>query len=1181
MSSVLKKIVYKKPPDGILPISDNIYLLDRSYSIETLEEGKFKAYIENVVSELHEHTPGGSYMVFNFGTSENKQSQIGRILSGHKITVKDYPCHYEGCPTLPMETLHTLLKSSETWLAQDCRFLLMHSEQGGWPILAFVLSALLIYLKVYSDEQKTLEMVYMQAPSQLLELFSPLNPKPSQLRYLQYVSRRNLSLEWPPTDRALTLNRLIVRIIPDSAGLGGFRPMFKIYGQDPLTPNDSNAKLLFSTPKDKKIIRLYKKADSELVKIDICCHIKGDVVLECMNMDEGLECEEMVFRVMFNTAFIRSNILMLNRDQLDVMWGAKERFNKLFRAELLFSDMDLTTSKAKSEIQAEGQNIGEEGLPIEAFSKVREYFGLLDWMGKDHTQFPSSQKSTEASAIEKQETDDLPTKSKLKLESDKFTNLSKSLNSEVQVDPIPSALVSSKFDKPNLVTQKPAPTKPTITPTRLRSTSSEVPSPRAWSAQSSLSKSRSLSESGRENTTPKIQQQPSIEIFKESPMNTPSSQLSSSFSVSSQSVNANRLDSKSNTHTSADQMHRSPSASTSSHANRVSLSNKSSSEQKIAPPPPPPPPPPPITSQTSIPSDVPPPPPPPPTPPRPSASFAPPSPPPPPPTPPTPPNKHSAFPSPPPPPPPPNRPSTSSSSFPPPPPPPPSRSTSVLPPPPPPPPPPTSSSTRPPPPPPPPLSAMKSNIPQAPGPPPPRLPGGPPPPPPPGKSSGIQLGANVKGGPPPPPSFKGQPLGPSKGPKAVRSVQTKRVNLKPLHWSKVTRAMKGSLWAEAQQLTAPEINFSELETLFAVNMPDPKASSRRASLGAKPEIIHLIDLRRSNNCEIMLKNFKIPFPDLVNSVLALDDSMLEMEQVDSLVKFCPTKEEVELLKNFKGDKEKLGKCEQFFMEIMKVTRFEPKLRILAFKINFRNQVAELKVSLSIVNAVAEEVRCSTKLKRIMQTILSLGNALNQGTARGSAVGFKLDSLLKLSDTRARDNRTTLMHYLCRVLAEKLPEVLDFSSDLIHLEPGSKIQLKYLAEGMQEIHKGLEIVEQELSFSDSEGFSSGVFHKTLKEFLGLAEAEVRSLTALYSVVGRNADTMVAYFGEDPAKCPYETVVSTLHNFVKTFEKAHLENLKNYEMEKKKAEKEAAERDKENLKRTASSKSYLTVFLKSKS
>jgi hypothetical protein len=33
---------------------------------------------------------------------------------------------------------------------------------------------------------------------------------------------------------------------------------------------------------------------------------------------------------------------------------------------------------------------------------------------------------------------------------------------------------------------------------------------------------------------------------------------------------------------------------------------------------------------------------------------------------------------------------------------------------------------------------------------------------------------------------------------------------------------------------------------------------------------------------------------------------------------------------------------------------------------------------------------------------------------GSAVGFRLDSLLKLSDTRARNNKTTLMHYLSKV-----------------------------------------------------------------------------------------------------------------------------------------------------------------------
>lgn len=50
---------------------------------------------------------------------------------------------------------------------------------------------------------------------------------------------------------------------------------------------------------------------------------------------------------------------------------------------------------------------------------------------------------------------------------------------------------------------------------------------------------------------------------------------------------------------------------------------------------------------------------------------------------------------------------------------------------------------------------------------------------------------------------------------------------------------------------------------------------------------------------------------------------------------------------------------------------------------------------------------------IFSLMLHLSHHLN---FTGSAVGFKLDSLLKLSDTRARNNKMTLMHYLCKVIA---------------------------------------------------------------------------------------------------------------------------------------------------------------------
>lgn len=49
-----------------------------------------------------------------------------------------------------------------------------------------------------------------------------------------------------------------------------------------------------------------------------------------------MQREEMMFTVVLNTAFIRSNILMLNRDQIDILWGTKDSFSKDFRAEVSF-----------------------------------------------------------------------------------------------------------------------------------------------------------------------------------------------------------------------------------------------------------------------------------------------------------------------------------------------------------------------------------------------------------------------------------------------------------------------------------------------------------------------------------------------------------------------------------------------------------------------------------------------------------------------------------------------------------------------------------------------------------------------------------------------------------------------------------------------------------------------------
>nr|XP_048334941.1 formin-like protein 13 isoform X3 [Ziziphus jujuba var. spinosa] len=1031
--ALLRKLFFRKPPDGLLEICEGVYVFDCCFTTDAWKEENYKVYIDGVVIQLREHSPDASFLVFNFREGETP-SQIANILSEHDMTIMDYPKQYEGCPVLKMEMIHHFLRSCESWLSLgQNNLLLMHCERGGWPALAFMLAALLIYKKQYSGEQRTLDMVYKQAPSELLHLISPLNPIPSQLRYLQYVSRRNVTSEWPPLDRALSLECVIFRFIPNFDGQGGCRPIFRIYGQDPFCDADQTPKVLYSTPKRSKLVRAYKQAECELVKIDINCSIQGDVVVECISLSDDMEREKMMFRTMFNTAFIRSNILMLNRDEVDMLWDAKDHFPKDFRVEILFTEMDAAAS-----IVASGMScFEEEGLPMEAFAKVQEIFSHVDWLDpRADAALNVLQQMSVSNVVHDnllQETSQKKIQKVKSLKEKKSIILDNDGKSSISSTKIESAFSPKKSPETGVIKKE----------TQRQDFKIALPPP----SQPHDAVSQEISQSSESTTV-------SFSSIKDSPPSLPSDQI---HALPGMEVVPH---SKTATPALSDPESAVLPAPDSKDANSILTAPltpqppqpvQSSLTAETTPSPSPPPPPPPLPSynlstskveltspskdaktylpdgaptsmispvgsletpisgsnqpyscttpaitSSSLPSQK--------QPPRTPPQPPPPSPPPPPPTPPL-------------------RENLSVRARPPPPPPPPSRSGDAAPS--------ANSSSMPPPPPPPPpaptlsikhLASQNSpSVPSA-------------PPPPASLIKGVSVTGNAFPGSMSPVSNGNSPSGsqtpgpPSSNPSSVRgrlsrtlTSKTNHKKLKPLHWLKLTRAVQGSLWAETQKSgeasKAPEINMSELENLFGAAVPISNhggKSSKPGALGHKTEKVQLIDHRRAYNCEIMLSKVKVPLHELMNSVLALQNSALDIDQVENLIKFCPTKEEMELLKGYTGEKEKLGKCEQFFLELMQVPRVEAKLRVFLFKRQFHSQVSDLRHSLNVVNSATEEIRNSVKLKRIMQTVLSLGNALNQGTARGSAVGFRLDSLLKLTETRARNNKMTLMHYLCKL-----------------------------------------------------------------------------------------------------------------------------------------------------------------------
>ncbi|KAI3884364.1 hypothetical protein MKX03_006842 [Papaver bracteatum] len=1027
---LFRRLFYQQPPDRLLEIAERVYVFDCCFSTDVMEENDYKRYMDGIASQLLGHFPGGSFMVFNFKEGEMR-SQISDILSEYDMTVMDYPRHYEGCPLLPLEMIHHFLRSSESWLSLGQQnVLLMHCERGGWPVLAFMLAALLLYRKQYTIEQKTLDMVYKQAPKELLHLVSPLNPQPSQLRYLQYISRRNLDSDWPPSDTPLTLNSLILRVLPVINSKRSCSPFVRVYGQDPSTATSRSSKLLYSTPKQKKRVRQSRQAESTMVKVDINCCVQGDVVLECIHLDEDTVREEMMFRLMFNTSFIHSNALLLTREDIDLLWDAKELFLKNFKVEVRFLDPDIHGSTSAVEVASGDEDETEGGA--EEFFEVDEIFNNADGPGGasdsdnvnnvkhqkavfdlhnvpdnkldgencqqnvkedfgweivklKHTK-PGDGSSTDNPRIQHGFTND----GDIKLETETPDTRHK-LEANAVIDVLYQSDIKQRAGY--IVTQ-----------------SNEWETPKENSDMSLLAQKfeKLLPPTPREQPTPNEKPAPDhVEVKQEC-----RDSLSEGSEAQQKKLEMGLLTQKfekllppapgeqpaPNVKTSLE-----PVAVKQEYQDSIYASAQPPSGCNIT-----------AYSSNSVPAD------------RVRPTLSP---------------NYSA-------------PLHSSPSVPGPPP-------------------------------------IEAAAPRGPLPPAPR---GPPPPPP--------------GRPRPPGQLRVRPKAP-------------RLELRPFHWIRFGRVIPGSLWAEAQRSEEPQsasaFYVSEVESLFSkpldTNKQEDKSGAGISSSRPKRVKVHL------------------------TAALAMDESVLDDDQVENLIKFCPTKEEMEQLQNYNGDKDVLGKCEQFFLELMKVPRMETKLRVFSFKNQFIAQILDLRKSLGTVNSACEEVRDSLKLKEIMKQVLHLGNAINQGTSRGSALGFKLDSLLKLGETRAYTSKMSLMHYLCKVLAAKSPRLLDFHSGLASLEAASKIQLKSLAEEMQAITDGLDKVNQKLIACANDGPVSEVFQKTLTGFTEFAEAEVASLISFYSVAGKNADVLVVYFGEEPAKYPFEQVTTTLLSFVQMFSRKH--------------------------------------------
>ncbi|XP_064847230.1 inverted formin-2-like isoform X1 [Oncorhynchus masou masou] len=480
------------------------------------------------------------------------------------------------------------------------------------------------------------------------------------------------------------------------------------------------------------------------------------------------------------------------------------------------------------------------------------------------------------------------------------------------------------------------------------------------------------------------------------------------------------------------------------------------------------------------------------------------------------------------------------------------------------------------PPPPPPLPGMMGP------PPPPPLPGmmGPPPPPPLPGMMGPPPPPPLPGmmGPPPPPPMPGMmgPPPPLGGDEIIvaQSVQMRScyavspkagrcptLRMKKLNWQKLPSRVvtdSHSMWTSGQ-VDSLEPDYSSIEELFCLPVTDSKAKGSTPAVKQEPKEISFIDAKKNLNLNIFLKQFRCSHKDFVAMIQKGDRSKFDVEVLKQLQKLQPEKHEIENLKSYQGEREKLAGVDQFYLQLLAVPCYALRIECMLLCEEISSVLQMMQPKVKLLDEACESLRVSTRLPSFCMLILDVGNFLNYGSHTGNAEGFKISTLLKLTETKANKSRITLLHHILEEAEQNHDDLLNLPDDLEICEKAARVNLETLQSEASLLIKRLKESEKKVASSSV----AAIKEQYLTAIQGSQEA-CRELEARFASIDRKKEDLAQYLCEDSSRLSLEDLFSTLHSFRGLFIKALKDNQTRREQAIK-AEKRKKQLEEEDSKR----------------
>lgn len=454
----------------------------------------------------------------------------------------------------------------------------------------------------------------------------------------------------------------------------------------------------------------------------------------------------------------------------------------------------------------------------------------------------------------------------------------------------------------------------------------------------------------------------------------------------------------------------------------------------------------------------------------------------------------------------------------------------------------------------PPLPEMTGCIPPPPPPPPPLF-GGPPPPPP-------------LGGVPPPP---GAPVDLPYGMKQ-KKVYKPEVSMKRINWPKIEprELSENCFWLKVKEdkFENPDL-FAKLALNFATQIKVQKkvdASEEKKAVPTKKKVkeLRILDAKSAQNLSIFLGSYRMPYEDIRNIILEVNEDMLTEALIQNLIKHLPEQKVLNELAQLKNEYNDLCESEQFGVVISSVKMLRPRLNSILFKLTFEEHVNNIKPSIIAVTHACEELKKSESFNRLLELVLLVGNYMNSGSRNAQSLGFKINFLCKIRDTKSADQKTTLLHFIAEICEEKYGDILKFPDELQHVESASKVSAQILKSNLVAMEQQIVRLESDIKKFPETGDRHDKFVEKMTSFSKSARDQYEKLLTMHNNMVKLYENLGEYFIFDSKTVSIEEFFGDLSNFRTLFLEAVKENNKRREMEEKtrraKLAKEKAEQEK---------------------